>query len=120
MDVHQMPTDPKGNNSLEEFLFPLELAELVSREIACRLATLAVACRHVPVPQKWIGSSVALAFDCGRLPIRTLPEQQICEMVKVHIFDWGRSELNTPENHSRLSAQEQKSRSESWCLADKK
>jgi len=114
IDVHQMPKHPRGNYSPDEFLTPVELAELVLREIACRLAALAVACRHVPVPQKWIGSSVALAFDCGQLPIRALPEQRICEMVKVHVFDWGRSELNTPENHNRLTAQEQKSRSEFW------
>ena len=26
--------------------------------------------------------------------------------VEVHVFDWGRSELNTLQNHQRLSAQE--------------
>jgi hypothetical protein len=47
-----------------------EYAEAVLRAIVVKLATLARALREVPVPQKWLGSSIALLFDAGQLPAR--------------------------------------------------
>jgi len=112
-DLHQAPPDP-GEGSLEGVRSPLELAELVLCKTAQSLATLAASCRHVPVPQKWIGSSVALCFDNGELPARSKTEAEVLQSVKVHIFDWGRSELNFPENHARLSAEQQQDRRKYW------
>jgi len=57
---------------------------------------------------------VALAFDCGSLPSRAVPESEVCGAVKVHIFDWGRSELNTPDNHNRLSPEQRQDRATFW------
>jgi len=113
LDVHQVPESPKASE-LAGTLAPVELAELVLHEIVRRLAELALACRLVPVPQKWIGSSVALGFDCGGLPSRQQPEQAVREAVKVHIFDWGRSELNTLEKHMAMSESEKKDRAQFW------
>jgi len=68
----------------------------------------------VPVPQKWIGSSVALGFDCGSLPRRDEPEESIRKRVLVSIFDWGRSELNTVDKNVDLTAEEQADRLAFW------
>lgn len=113
LDVHQEPGEAHKAH-LEEFLSPSELAEVVLHEIVCRLVRLALACRRVPCPQKWIGSSVALGFDIGELPRRTTPEAELRKSTVVSIFDWGRSELNTLEKHSKLSPDEQRDRSEYW------
>jgi len=111
-DVHQTP-DETGI-SLDTTLCSIELAEIVAAEIAIRLVGLANACRLAPVPQKWIGSSVALGFDDQTLPSRGTPKEQIVSTVCVYIFDWGRSELNTLERHTALSAAEQSDRKLFW------
>jgi len=79
-----------------------------------RLANLAVACSQCPVPQKWIGSSVAIGFDCGKLPLRSTPEADIRKTLRLHIFDWGRSELNTVLNNGTLSEKDRQDRAEFW------
>lgn len=48
----------------------VEYAEAVLRAIVVKLAALAKALREVPVAQKWLGSSIALLFDAGQLPLR--------------------------------------------------
>eukprot|EP00413_Alexandrium_margalefii_P004746 CAMPEP_0204517936 /NCGR_PEP_ID=MMETSP0661-20131031/3934_1 /ASSEMBLY_ACC=CAM_ASM_000606 /TAXON_ID=109239 /ORGANISM="Alexandrium margalefi, Strain AMGDE01CS-322" /LENGTH=769 /DNA_ID=CAMNT_0051523355 /DNA_START=15 /DNA_END=2325 /DNA_ORIENTATION=- len=113
IDVHQVPADP-GPDKLESTLAPIELAELVLNQVVLSLARLALTCRLVITPQKWIGSSVALGFDCGCLPPRSQPEQQVREAVRVHIFDWGRSEFNTLEKHMAMSEKEQADRAQFW------
>lgn len=111
-DVHQTPEDPGAK--LNSVLSPEELAELVCSEMVLRLVKLALNCRLVPVPQKWIGSSVALGFDAGETPTRSTPEETIRKSVQVSIFDWGRSELLTVEKHATLTEKEQKDRSQFW------
>lgn len=112
-DVHQVPADP-GSDALAERLAPVEVAELVHCETVQRLAGLAFACRMAPVPQKWIGSSVALGFDCGLLPARSIAPKEVQASVIVHIFDWGRSELNTVDKHVELPPEEQQDRALFW------
>lgn len=114
IDVHQEPADP-GEAELQKVLSPIEVVEIVLHEIVRRLAALAIACRKAPVPQKWIGSSVALGFECGKLPER-LPgtEAALRKAAHVKIFDWGRSELNTIDKHMTLSPQEQRDRALYW------
>merc|ERR1719326_305082 len=99
LDVHEAPVDQVV---LQELRSPMEVAELVSYEVAKRLVKLAFACRRSPVPQKWVGSSVAIGFDCGCLRSRRETDKQIKSSVKVNIFDWGRSELNTIDKHVQL------------------
>lgn len=114
-DVHQAPAD-LGADSIPSTLSPTEVVELVHREVVRQLARLALACRRAPAPQKWIGSSVALAFDAGELPKRGTAQEQIRSAVKVKIFDWGRSELNTPERHASLAPGERRDRADFWRL----
>jgi len=112
-DVHQEPVDI-DDASLDHQLCTTEVAELVAHEVVRQLAGLSVACRRSPVPQKWIGSSVGLGFDCGRLPSRSAGEEEVRKSTQVHTFDWGRSELNTMDKHMLLSEKDQHDRGEFW------
>lgn len=113
LDLHQGPT-ADDNANLEEVYSSAELSEIVFHEIVTRTAKLAAACNKVTVPQKWVGSSVALGYDCGTLPPRSKDESAIRSQVLVNIFDWGRSELNTIEKMQHMSAKEQQDRQEFW------
>lgn len=113
LDVHQEPPD-LSEDTLQEKLSATEVAELVAHEVVGRLAQLAIACRRSPVPQKWIGSSVGLAFDAGQLPARGSGEEEVRKSTMVNIFDWGRSELNTLDKHLKLSEKDQHDRGEFW------
>jgi len=113
LDLHQGPT-ADGNINLDEAYSNAELSELVFHEIVTRTAKLSAACNKVTVPQKWVGSSVALGYDCGTLPPRSKDEAAIRSQVLVNIFDWGRSELNTMAKLSSMSAKEQQDRQEFW------
>jgi len=113
-DVHQEPADP-GQGDLANVLAPIEVAELVNHEVIRRLFELAIACRKCPVPQKWIGSSVALGFECGLLPERSAEgAERTRKATHVNIFDWGRSELNTLAKHIHLTDEDQRDRSKFW------
>lgn len=113
---------PATKNESRTLLLPSEVAEIVHHEICRKLVRLAIACREVTAPQKWIGSSVALSFDDER----TLDaagglflEEEIKDFrksISVKIFDWGRSELNSIEHHSTLTAEEQADRLQFWRL----
>ena len=113
LDLHQGPT-ADDNVNLDEVYSSAELSELVFHEIVTRTAKLAAACNKVTVPQKWVGSSVALGYDCGTLPPRSKGEEAIRSQVLVNIFDWGRSELNTIEKMQHMTAKEQQDRREFW------
>jgi len=113
LDVHQ-PSNGLGEADVSSVFSPIEVAEIACHEVVFRLANLALACRRSPVPHKWIGSSVALGFDAGRLPRRTEGAKAVRKFTVVNIFDWGRSELNTLEKHMRLSADDQHDRSKFW------
>merc|ERR1719188_2912265 len=91
MDVHQDAEDTAwSDEDADEYLTRVEVAELSHHEIVRRLACLAIACRQSPVPQKWIGSSVALGYDCGEPPRRAAPEEEVRSATVVQLFDWGR------------------------------
>lgn len=45
-----------------------EYTEGILSSLVVSLAQLCKALRAVPVPQKWLGSSIALLFDVGSLP----------------------------------------------------
>jgi len=100
---------------LERNYSPIEFSEIVTHEILKRLLRLKSTCQKVTTPQKWIGSSVGIGFDCEMVP-RRLPqtEKEIRDGIIVSIFDWGRSELNTVETHSKMEFKEQEDREKSW------
>jgi len=112
-DVHEHSAKI-DKSSLTSVFSPTEVTELVSHETVRRLLRLAKACRRVAVPQKWIGSSVAIGFDIGHLPKRSEAEETLREQVLVKIFDWGRSELNTFYHHMDLTPEEQADRLRFW------
>lgn len=105
----------------QERLLGVEMEELVLLNCIEELAALCAACRVAPVPQQWIGSSVMLAFDSDLRPLRTAlaggwqPEDMpvgaaaSIACARVQIFDWGRSELNTPEMFGEMSKEGQHS-----------
>eukprot|EP00929_Paragymnodinium_shiwhaense_P041056 TRINITY_DN21355_c0_g1_i3.p1 TRINITY_DN21355_c0_g1~~TRINITY_DN21355_c0_g1_i3.p1 ORF type:complete len:566 (-),score=136.74 TRINITY_DN21355_c0_g1_i3:206-1903(-) len=113
LDVHQDPGDP-GDAALETTLTACELVEVALSEMVRQLVGIALACRYVQLPQKWVGSSVILGFDCGGLPPRNIDEATLRDSVKVHILDWGRSELNTVDNQLELTEAEQLDRQVHW------
>jgi len=114
VDTHQEFADP-GDGRLGEVRAPSEVAEIVLHEICARLAALSIACRQCTTPQKWVGSSIALGFDSGRLFSREVPEEDLRRAVRVNLFDWGRSELNTPEMHAEKPEGERQDRETFWC-----
>jgi len=71
-----------------------------------QMSSLVRAVLCIPTPQIWIGSSVALAAECGEL--HTEPR------VRVKLFDWGRSELCTAEEFATLDAQSREKRVRNW------
>lgn len=118
-DLHM---DDKRSGRTEHFL-PAEVSEIVAHELVSQLIALSTACHKVKIPQKWIGSSVAVAFDAGLFPNRASQdgdddrrEAEIRSKVICRIFDWGRSELLTADMHDRLSPEEKKDRDHFWEL----
>ena len=100
-----------------------EVAAIVLHELVGKLLHLAVTCERVEVPQKWIGSSVALGYDGGLFPSRdlnattdtnTTGEQLIRSKVIVKVFDWGRSELLTRRRFKAMTVAEKDDRQRFW------
>ncbi len=109
LDLHIGPEESEETYSTDEYL------EIVMHEILKLLIKLSVCCDRVKVPQKWIGSSLAIGFDSGALPHRSMSEDEIRSGTIVRIFDWGRSELNNTEKMQELSDQEVKDRRSFWA-----
>mmetsp|Transcript_99434 Transcript_99434/g.157322 ORF Transcript_99434/g.157322 Transcript_99434/m.157322 type:complete len:647 (+) Transcript_99434:159-2099(+) len=63
-------------------------------------------CVELPVPQQWIGSSIAMSLEVGK----------ICKNpnVRVKVFDWGRAELSSIEHHQSLNPEQRKDRLRFW------
>ncbi len=91
-----------------------EYLEITMHEIVILLTKLASACHKVTIPQKWIGSSLAIGYDCGEIPKRAKSEEDIRKSTIVKIFDWGRSELNDTARMKKLSEVEVKDRKYFW------
>ena len=83
-------------------------------EIVKKLTLLVLSCHRVKIPQKWIGSSLAIGFDSGEIPKRTKSEEEIRDSAIVRIFDWGRSELNDSILMKDLSESQVKDREFFW------
>jgi len=114
MMMHLVDVSELDSQVSKRTMHPAEYGEIVLHEMMTRMVYLAVACRQCPVPQKWIGSSVALGFDCGELPTRAQGEAKVRRDVRVNIFDWGRSELNTIKRHAAMSEADRQDRAKFW------
>ena len=98
---------------------PIEVAEIVSHEVMTQLIGLASLCHKVRVPQKWIGSSVALVYDSGFFPNRLADgdhEADIRSKVICKAFDWGRSELLRVNEYEKMTPEEKADRGYFWNL----
>lgn len=105
----------------DECFTPMEKCEIILEEIAIKLIRLAQTCHSVRIPQKWIGSSVAIAYDAGDTKLNTDEQKQtgacaeeIISKVQVNVFDWGRSELLLAEDFHQMSAKKQLDRERFW------
>ena len=91
-----------------------EYGEAVLRTLVTKIGGLAKSLRQVPVPQKWLGSSIALLFDAGELPERGAALEAAASAAGVYIFDWGRSELLSTEEFHALQDAEKEDRRKFW------
>jgi hypothetical protein len=98
----------------EQFYDVDEYLEITMDEIMRSLTKLAIACWQVKIPQKWIGSSLAIGFDAGEIPQRSETEASIRDSSIVRIFDWGRSELNNSTQMEELTKKEVEDREFFW------
>lgn len=62
----------------------------------------------IPVPQMWIGSSLGVMLETGEISQTPL--------VKVKVFDWGRSDMTLAGEYMRLSPTEKKDRVTHWRM----
>ena len=116
----ELPCDP--NTADDSILTSLEREELLLLHLIEELSSIITACRECPVPQQWIGSSVMFTFDVDARPTRAnfdaekMPPGAAATIAKarVFLFDWGRSELNTPERHAALGAKHKPRRDRYW------
>lgn len=108
--------------ALQGFLFPIEYSECILFDAVRQLATLVVDAQKMPVPQMWIGSSLALCCESGALVKRQWAVERLNSPVsavgaaRIHVFDWGRSELNTWETDAALKAEDREMRSDYWDI----
>jgi len=118
VDLHLDFDREAKEQEVHRYIEPIEVAELVLHEVVERLTRLLLACYMASVPQKWIGSSVALGYEAGHLPERggMNAEEEIRSNVLVNIFDWGRSELNTIEAFNNMNEKEKGDRKKFWKL----
>jgi len=110
VDFRELTQDP-------QCLWPCECAEMALLAMVRDLGGILRACNRIPVPQKWIGSSVAVVAEAGAYPPRPhrgAQPQGSSHKACVRIFDWGRSELNTPARHSALGEEQRGDRQEYW------
>lgn len=80
-----------------EFLTACEYAELALLAFVRELALLVRACADVPVPQKWVGSSIGFLVETGAAPPRhgpIDPEAWVAARVKLRLFGWSRSQVS--------------------------
>eukprot|EP01064_Diplonema_japonicum_P004524 TRINITY_DN12974_c0_g1_i2.p1 TRINITY_DN12974_c0_g1~~TRINITY_DN12974_c0_g1_i2.p1 ORF type:complete len:726 (+),score=176.27 TRINITY_DN12974_c0_g1_i2:83-2260(+) len=102
-----------GDDGTADRYSGLEVAMLAVQQTVQKLITVLSTAAVMPIPQQWIGSSAALAFDTSARPRRDakIPDH----LGRVHLFDWGRSELTTEDMYKVLGAQQQKARASHWA-----
>ena len=94
---------------LSDSLSPVEYSMLLHLDLIVQLRDILRDALSVPIPQKWLSSSTVVTFDAARAPRRSDVTAAGSGM-RVHLLDWGRSELTTPQSWSRMSP---------WAKADR-
>jgi len=142
-DLRQTLTTKSGNCNRrlstktgvwEDALAVSEYTEMVSLSVLRQLSEILRDCAKLPIPQKWIGSSVAIVLEVNCTPPRVKEtngastgasndsvntestDEWVNRRTRVCLFDWGRSELNTPEMHEKLEAEDKENRAGFWTL----
>ncbi|CAJ1409858.1 unnamed protein product [Effrenium voratum] len=90
---------PTADPFRQNFLGAAEYAELAMLAFVRQLAKLLRCCEEVPVPQKWVQSSLALLVEAGAAPPRKgpiHPETWVASRVKIQILGWSKSRLSLP------------------------
>lgn len=103
----------------EEFLGSAEYAELALLAIVRELAALLRACADVPMPQRWVGSSLSLLVEAGAAPPRSgpvEPQAWVAARVKLKIFGWNRSRVMSPLAGRFPSLLEQEDNENLWHI----
>ena len=114
LDTHhlQIPID-----IADSLVHPVEFGLMLHEELLRKLFTLLEKIRSVPIPQKWVATSLVVCFDTGALPKRAgLPQD---ESLNVKLLDWGRSELTSDQVWKSLSEFEQADRRKFWTEYEK-
>eukprot|EP00929_Paragymnodinium_shiwhaense_P035121 TRINITY_DN19010_c0_g1_i1.p1 TRINITY_DN19010_c0_g1~~TRINITY_DN19010_c0_g1_i1.p1 ORF type:complete len:605 (+),score=124.40 TRINITY_DN19010_c0_g1_i1:77-1891(+) len=103
-------------------LTPLEMSEATLYDAIRKMACMCGDAEAIPVPQMWIGSSLALICDGSRLLSRdktlemlrskfdALTADPLNTIADVSIFDWGRSECVTQGDYDELAPKGQVSK----------
>lgn len=116
--LHFLALEDKNINSpIKGKMSSVEYTELIFHEIVKKTSRLSVICQNQPVPQKWIGSSIALGYDCLFLPLvpqTFVDESSIRSHVICTLFDWGKSEWNTLEQEASRSHEDHNDRAQFW------
>lgn len=106
-----------------DILHPIEYSECILFDACRQLAELCADALTMPVPQMWIGSSLALACEGAMLPRRQKAHEMLASrsqasagLARAHIFDWGRSELNTGAAHAERLPGCQQMRQSYWNI----
>lgn len=104
---------------LSEFLSSAEYSELALLAIIKELCVLWRACGDVPLPQKWVGSSLALLVEIGAAPPRSGgldPWSWVLARVKLRLFGWSRSRLSANFPGHYMSILEQQDNEFFWQI----
>jgi hypothetical protein len=88
LDLSHLTSDDSLHLSIPEFTICLHL------DLIAELCDVVGELEIVPVPQKWIGSSLVIGFDMGTLPVRRDSKRTRTDL-NVTLLDWGRSELTS-------------------------
>ena len=101
LDLHQQQFENYKNH--HDCYTPDEYIELIMHQIVQTLLQITIFCYQVTIPQKWVGSSIAIGYDVATLPHISKSEDEIRSSIKINIFDFGRSELTTYINPNTIS-----------------
>lgn len=116
LHVESLSCNEMESVSAGNLLSGAEQSEIVMHEVVRQLFCLAVCCDKILIPQKWIGSSIALGFDALARPERSEEqEEHLRSKVIVKIFDWGRSELLRKKEFDALLSAEKDDRNRFWA-----
>ena len=111
-------TNSMIKNSNDDVLSPAFYSFIILSQICSKLMKLVISLRNCKIPQKWLSSSLGISVEIGddKVPISINVDGSFSssEIVGIHIFDWGRSELNTQSKYQCMSDSDKLDREDYW------